>query len=161
VLQVDGIFVEELPVDSCRLAPFANAEIQLVGREVVLELGNEGLVEALGWQSQGRILLFIGATHERTSSSWLFLLLGLGLRFSLGLLAGNRTLGFLFGGFLVFLREGAGSRTVAIKLGMVEGYLLAVNAITAPVVVAGEHAFYLGEHGSGCNNLKILWWIAL
>lgn len=51
VLQVNRVLVKQLPADSCRLVPLTNAEIQLVGREVVLELRNEGLIVAFGRQT--------------------------------------------------------------------------------------------------------------
>ena len=75
VLQVNGVFVENLTNHPSSTSLLQSREVQLIRRQVVLELRHKRLVVALLTQAQTRILLPLRTPHERTTAARLFLFL--------------------------------------------------------------------------------------
>jgi hypothetical protein len=58
MLQINWILIENLSCDWMRFVFFHHTEVQFIGGEIILELGNEELVETFVGQGQAWIFLF-------------------------------------------------------------------------------------------------------
>jgi hypothetical protein len=122
MLQVDRIFIEHLSAYITYLIFLEHAEVQFIGREVILELGDEGFVKSLVREGKPWIFLLLGSTHERATSSGLLFLLRIRVYlFFLVFLAIHRTfLWIIFPLFVVFLHEGTLARISSVDFRVIK-----------------------------------------
>lgn len=147
VLQVNGVLVENLTNHPRSTSLLERSEVQLVGRQVVLELRHKRLVVALLSQAQGRILLPVRTAHEGTPAAGLFLFLRVRIHlFWLLRLAGDWAFVCAADVFFLILHEGALAGVALSHLGVLEGNFLVGRRGR---VRGDEQIFYFGEHGGG------------
>ncbi len=147
VLQVNGVFVENLTNHPRSTSLLQSSEVQLIARQVVLELRHKRLVVALLSQAQRRILLPVRTAHEGTAAAGLFLLLRVRVHLFLLLrLAGDWAFVCAVGVFLLILDEGALAGVALSHFGVLEGNFLVGRRGR---VCGGEQIFNFGEHGGG------------